>query len=208
MINLYLFKNQSDLLDTLSKISDIVIAILTLLFSIFVFYFTFLKEKKNIKYDKKIDFFKTIILSNMTYLFNFYHQILFISKDLKTREITDAEKMAMNDLMQDELKNFRLNFYDLIITYDNNFYNFIKNESDGLIDILTNNIFNDSGTLLPNKERIPIANAMSVAIGIPAPACVAVPKLNRRKIHAGMIKPPMAPIRGKEAFFISESSPL
>ena len=54
MINLYLFKNQSDLLDTLSKISDIVIAILTLLFSIFVFYFTFLKEKKNIKYDKKI----------------------------------------------------------------------------------------------------------------------------------------------------------
>ena len=152
MINLYLFKNQSDLLDTLSKISDIVIAILTLLFSIFVFYFTFLKEKKNIKYDKKIDFFKTIILSNMTYLFNFYHQILFLSKDLKTREITDAEKMALNDLMQDELKNFRLNFYDLIITYDNNFYNFIKNESDGLIDIITNNIFNDSGPLTLNYE--------------------------------------------------------
>lgn len=148
MINLYLFKNQSDLLDILSKISDIVIAILTLLFSIFVFYFTFLKEKKNVKYDKKIDFFKTIILSNMTYLFNFYHQILFISKDLKTREITDAEKMALNDLMQDELKNFRLNFYDLIITYDNNFYNFIKNESDGLIDILTNNIFSDNGVPL------------------------------------------------------------
>ena len=60
--------------------------------------------------------------------------------------------MALNDLMQDELKNFRLNFYDLIITYDNNFYNFIKIESDGLIDILTNNIFNDSGPLTLNYE--------------------------------------------------------
>ena len=37
------------------------------------------------------------------------------------------------------------------------------------------------GTLLPNKDKMPKANAMSVAIGIPAPDCVGVPKLNSRK---------------------------
>ena len=37
------------------------------------------------------------------------------------------------------------------------------------------NIFKEVGTLLPNKDKIPKAKAMSVAIGIPAPACVEVP---------------------------------
>lgn len=40
--------------------------------------------------------------------------------------------------------------------------------------------FNEVGTLLPNKDKIPNAKAMSVAIGIPAPDCVAVPRLNNK----------------------------
>ena len=39
------------------------------------------------------------------------------------------------------------------------------------------NIFSDKGTLFPNKDKIPIAKAISVAIGIPAPDCVIVSKL-------------------------------
>lgn len=141
MIDIYLFKEQSDFLDTLSKLSDITIAGLTLLFSFFVFYYTFIKDKKNLKYDKKIDFFKTVILVNLNFCFDFYNKLLYILEELK-RGITDEEKMALNNLMQDELKNFRLNFYDLMITYDSDFYNYIKYESDSLIDTLTNNIFN------------------------------------------------------------------
>jgi hypothetical protein len=37
------------------------------------------------------------------------------------------------------------------------------------------NTFREVGTLLPNNDNIPKAKAMSVAIGIPAPDCVAVP---------------------------------
>ncbi len=37
------------------------------------------------------------------------------------------------------------------------------------------NTFREVGTLLPNKDKMPKAKAMSVAIGIPAPDCVAVP---------------------------------
>lgn len=32
------------------------------------------------------------------------------------------------------------------------------------------NIFNEEGTRFPKSDKIPIANAMSVAIGMPAPA--------------------------------------
>ena len=37
------------------------------------------------------------------------------------------------------------------------------------------NTFKEVGTLLPKSDKIPKANAMSVAIGIPAPDCVDVP---------------------------------
>ena len=141
MIKFYLFENASDLLDTLSKISDIIIAVLTLLFSIYIFYFTTEKAKSSENYNKKIDFFKTIILSNLNHLFNFYESLFYILKELKSRQINDEEKDSLNSLMQDELKNFRLKFYDLTITYDRTFYNDLKNESDKLIDKLTENIF-------------------------------------------------------------------
>jgi hypothetical protein len=35
--------------------------------------------------------------------------------------------------------------------------------------------FNEVGTRFPNKDKMAIAKAMSVAMGMPAPACVAVP---------------------------------
>ncbi len=61
------------------------------------------------------------------------------------------------------------------------------------------NTLREVGTLLPNNDKIPRAKAISVAIGIPAPDCVAVPKLNTRKIPAGSINPPSAPKIGNKA---------
>ena len=43
----------------------------------------------------------------------------------------------------------------------------------------TTNTFSEGGILLPNKANAPSANAMSVAIGIPIPACVGRSALNR-----------------------------
>ena len=37
------------------------------------------------------------------------------------------------------------------------------------------NIFREVGTRLPNSDKIPKAKSISVAIGMPAPDCVAVP---------------------------------
>ena len=70
------------------------------------------------------------------------------------------------------------------------------------------NIFNDVGTFLPNSESIPIAKAMSVAIGIPKPDCVLVLKFKLKYKSAGTIIPPIAPNAGNIAFRNFESSPL
>ena len=69
------------------------------------------------------------------------------------------------------------------------------------------NTFKDVGTRFPKSDRIPIAKAISVAIGIPAPFCVIVPKFNSKKIPAGTTIPPNAPKMGKAAFLILDSSP-
>jgi len=69
------------------------------------------------------------------------------------------------------------------------------------------NTFREAGILFPRSDKIPTAKAMSVAIGIPAPAWRSVPKLNKRKIPAGKSIPPNAPTMGKVAFLMFESSP-
>ena len=68
-------------------------------------------------------------------------------------------------------------------------------------------IFKDVGTRLPKRDKIPIANAISVAIGIPAPFCVGVPKLNAKNSPAGISIPPSAPKTGKAAFLMLDNSP-
>ena len=63
------------------------------------------------------------------------------------------------------------------------------------------------GTATQSGAGIPMAKAISVAIGIPAPDCVGVPKLSQRKSPAGTSIPPKAAMTGKVAFFKLESSP-
>ncbi len=55
------------------------------------------------------------------------------------------------------------------------------------------NTFSEVGTLLLDNDNIPKAKTMSVAIGISAPDCVAVPKLHCKNIPAGTNIPTKAP---------------
>ncbi len=70
------------------------------------------------------------------------------------------------------------------------------------------NTFKASGTRLPNKERMPMAKAMSVAMGMPAPEAVGVPWLKSKWMPAGTSMPPKAAMAGSRACLRSESSPM
>jgi cbb3-type cytochrome oxidase subunit 3 len=132
------------LLDTISKISSIIIAIFSLFFTAYIFWYQNKKANKNNADSRKRDSLKTIILEhNLTWLFNFFDNIQTEIKVLNTRILTDSEKETLNEKLQDELKNIRLKFTDLLLAVDKNLYDSVKNSLDDLIDELTVYMFDE-----------------------------------------------------------------
>ena len=60
---------------------------------------------------------------------------------------------------------------------------------------------------MPNRDRIPKAKAMSVAIGIPQPRLPSPPTLNTAYMIAGTTIPPKAALTGRIDFSSEESCP-
>jgi hypothetical protein len=142
MFKFYLFENETDLLDKVDKISNIIIATFTLIFSIYIWYISQHKEKKTEHTSRKVDFLKSIVLdNNLIYFFQFHDQILAFLESFKDRTINDSDRSTINILMIDELTKYRLKFYDIILPIDRNLYDTLKNDSDTLIDNLTHKIF-------------------------------------------------------------------
>lgn len=142
MFKFYLFENETDLLDKVDKISNIIIATFTLGFSIYIWYVSQHKEKKNEHTSRKVDFLKSIVLdNNLVYFFQFHDQILTFLESFKGRTISNSDRSTISLLMIDELSRYRLRFYDLILPIDRKLYETLKNSSDTLIDDLTIKIF-------------------------------------------------------------------
>ncbi|WP_271407358.1 hypothetical protein [Tenacibaculum soleae] len=145
--------NDSFSLDSFDKIANIIIAIFTLLFSIYIFYITNKKEKEKNSKDRKTDSLKTIILEhNLKNLFSFYENVIIIMQPISERKHTDDEKEDINDNLQNTLKKLRLEFTDLFLAVDKKLYDCIKDSTDLLIDDLTIKMFDD-GINLSHKPK-------------------------------------------------------
>jgi len=143
----------TSLLDTISKISSIVIAIFSLFFTFYIFWYQNKKVNENNADSRKRDSLKTIILEhNLTWLFSFFDTIQFETKIINTRVLTDNEKETLNEKLQDELKNIRLKFTDLLLAVDKTLYNSVKDSLDDLIDELTVSMF-DEGINLTHMPK-------------------------------------------------------
>lgn len=70
------------------------------------------------------------------------------------------------------------------------------------------NTFMASGTRGPRSCSTARAKAMSVAMGMPQPPAVGVPRFSREKSRAGTSIPPRALARGKAGWRTDASSPL
>lgn len=136
-INFFLFKNESDLLDRIDKVANIIIAFFTLGFSVYIYIKTSTVDIKKHKSDKKIEFLKTIILErNMSYFFDFHENILSFLLTFKNRTISNNDKITISIFLTDEAAKYRSKFYDLLLPFDRDLYTHIKNNSDNLTDIL------------------------------------------------------------------------
>lgn len=135
--NFFLFKNESDLLDRIDKIANIIIAAFTLGFSIYIYIKTTTTDNKKHKSGKKIEFLKTIILErNMSYFFDFHEQILSFLQTFQNRTISDPDKITISVFLTDEASKYRSKFYDLLLPIDRDLYTKIKSNSDNLTDTL------------------------------------------------------------------------
>ena len=141
------------MLDIISKVSSIVIALFSLFFTIYIFWYQNKKSKENNADSRKRDSMKTIILEhNLTWLFSFFDTVQNEIKVVNIMVLSDSEKEVLNDKLQDELKNIRLKFTDLLLAVDKDLYENIKNSLDDLIDDLTESMF-DEGINLTHKPK-------------------------------------------------------
>lgn len=140
-------------LDNFDKVANIIIAVFTLLFSIYIYYITNKKEKEKNSKDRKTNSLKTIILEhNLKNLFSFYENVINIMQPISERNHSDDEKEDVNDNLQNTLKQLRLEFTDLFLAVDKKLYDCIKDSTDLLIDDLTNKMFDD-GINLSHKPK-------------------------------------------------------
>jgi len=143
----------TDWLDIFSKIASIIIALLGLIFTAYIFRENSRKEKNRDKESKQFDSLKTIILEhNLKHFFSFYENVISDVQPLSKKSLSDNSKRKINDNMVSSLKELRLNFTDLLLAVDNKLYEQIKNNTDDLIDELTETMFDD-GINLNHKPK-------------------------------------------------------
>jgi hypothetical protein len=132
------------LLDNISKISSIIIAAFTLFFTLYIFWFQNKKNSRKENIDRKIDALKTIILqNNLSSLFIFFDKVLLHTKVLNEKDLVDDDKKLLNDNLQDELRNVRLKFTDLLLAVDSDLYEKTKKLLDEMIDKITESMFDE-----------------------------------------------------------------
>lgn len=143
----------SNILDSIDKIANIIIALFTLAFSVYIFYFSTTKDDEKESKNRKTDSLRTIVLEhNLKKLFNFYEQTMNLMNPLIEKVHTDEDKQEINNNLQSNLTQLRLEFTDLFLAVDKELYNSIKDSTDLLIDDLTNKMF-DEGINLNYKPK-------------------------------------------------------
>ena len=141
------------LLDNLSKIASIVIALFSLIFSVYIFYTQNEKTDESENKSRELNSLKSIILEhNLNWLFVFFDRALEITLVLNEKELTPDEKEDINETLQDELKILRLKFIDLLLAVDEELYKKTMNSFDELLDELTESMF-DEGINLRHKPK-------------------------------------------------------
>lgn len=145
IFNLYLFENESDFLDRIDKISNIIFAISTFILTIYIFIHTNKRDSRKEENLKKIDFLKVLLLENNSDKFLiFYEKILNLILAEKSKTLLDDEKSILIQKINDEHRNFRIKFYDLVLPFNDSIYKNIKDTCDDLVSDITEYIFDQN----------------------------------------------------------------
>lgn len=138
-------------LDTIADYSNIIVAIATLALGWYIFVY----ERRRDSHDRidrelerrrniRLEWFKAAIIQpNLDYIYDFYGDLFDIIKPLKQPGITLAEKSIILQEIKNHGADFRQKFIDLVGAVDESLRSRIQTRLDELVDVLTNNIFDE-----------------------------------------------------------------
>lgn len=138
-------------LETLSNLSNIIIAFLTLVLGFYVFVYQKNKDNKsdeeteiNRRKNIKLQWFKEIIIQpKIDLVFKFYDQINSIKSKINGNELNDDEKIEIINFIKKEQSELRKSFLDLVQHINNDLHSELSLNVDKLTDNLTDAISND-----------------------------------------------------------------
>lgn len=146
------FQN-STTFDNCCKIATIIIAIINVLFILYIFLENTKKDNNNNEKNRKINLLKTLILDyNMKYLYDFFDNIKKEADKLKENDLNNDNKNEINNQLLSYGKELRQKFTDPFLAVDPQLYNNIIASIDELLDNMTNNIF-DEGINLTHTPK-------------------------------------------------------
>jgi hypothetical protein len=127
-------------LDSLEKIANIIIASLTLCLA----YYIFVYQRKKDKTDRKIQWFKELIIQPRLNEVNiFFDEISKLKLEIKSNDLTDSDKDILIKKIKSLASSFRKNFLIVIQNLTPTLFSNLQKSIDKLTDDLTQAISND-----------------------------------------------------------------
>lgn len=138
-------------LETLSNLSNIIIAFLTLILGFYVFVYQKNKDNKsdeeteiNRRKNIKLQWFKEIIIQpKIDLVFKFYDHINSIKNKINGNDLNDEEKIEIINFIKKEQSELRKSFLDLVQHINNELHSELSLNVDKLTDNITDVISND-----------------------------------------------------------------
>jgi hypothetical protein len=111
-------------LDNVNTIANIIIAVVNIVLIVYIFAKSYKKDELNSEKSRKIDLLKTLVLEwNMSKFYEFYNNLIMETQSLQTKNLTNEDKIVINNTIKDLAVSFRQNFTDPFIAIDKNLYN-------------------------------------------------------------------------------------
>lgn len=138
-------------LSEFADLSQVVIAIAGFFLAGYVFIYQRGQDKVNERITAQLNeqnirlqWFKELVVQpNVIHINKFYDQLQTVKDMITSDNMQDHEKQAISTFIKKESSDFRKAFVDLLIQLDSELGNKVMENIDGLIDGLTESIFND-----------------------------------------------------------------
>ncbi len=139
--------------DIVYKSATVIIAACNVLFALWIFWNKTKKDDSNKEKDRKILWFKVLLLDyNLKYFYTFFDKLETGLSNLKNHNLSQADKEAIESAAADDFIVLRRKFTDTLLAIDKSLYDRVLTYSDDLQSSISSAIF-DGGINLSHNPK-------------------------------------------------------